>query len=73
MDQYLKLCEHDWAMGSNGVDFLRPKLIRGLAEENEVKTLIYLVLGNEDEHYKCDTTSHWYSGYAAAAVSAAAG
>jgi len=52
MDNYPKLCDQDWAMGSNKVDFLRPKLQSGLVEKNGVKTLVYLPLNDEDEHYK---------------------
>jgi len=52
MDNYPILCDQDWAMGSNGVDFMRPKIDGGLVETNHVKTLEYTPLEDEDEHYK---------------------
>merc|ERR1719232_1817696 len=52
MDDYPILCDQDWAMGSNGVDFLRPKLDGGHMEEHDVRTFEYTPLDDEDEHYK---------------------
>ena len=52
MVDYPILCDQDWAMGSNKVDFLHPKIDGGLVEKNKVKTLEYLPLDDEDEHYK---------------------
>merc|ERR1719232_2495409 len=48
MDDYPILCDQDWAMGSNGVDFLRPKLTDGLVEEYGIKTLEYFPA----DHYR---------------------
>jgi len=48
MDDYPILCDQDWAMGSNGVDFLHPKLINGLVGEYGVKTLEYFPA----DHYR---------------------
>jgi len=46
------LCDQDWAMGSNNIDFLRPKLKDGLVDEHNISTLAYLPLDNESNHYK---------------------
>lgn len=46
------LCDQDWAMGSNDVDFLRPKLKGGLVDEYNISTLAYLPLDNDHNHYK---------------------
>lgn len=40
------LCDQDWAMGSNGIDFLHPNL----DSRNEVKTLAYFP--SASDHYR---------------------
>ncbi|KAL7472718.1 hypothetical protein ACHAXS_013094 [Conticribra weissflogii] len=52
MVDYPILCDQDWAMGSNKIDFLHPKIDGGLVEANNVRTLEYDPLEDEDEHYK---------------------
>lgn len=52
MADYPILCDQDWAMGSNGIDFLHPQIEGGLMETHEVKTLEYHALDDVDEHYK---------------------
>mmetsp|Transcript_20512 Transcript_20512/g.48181 ORF Transcript_20512/g.48181 Transcript_20512/m.48181 type:complete len:916 (-) Transcript_20512:8-2755(-) len=46
MDDYPVLCDQDWAMGSNGIDFLHPNL----DSRNEVKTLAYFP--SASDHYR---------------------
>ena len=52
MRNYPMLCDQDWAMGSNHVDFLHPKINGGLVETHNIPTLEYKPLDDEDEHYK---------------------
>ena len=52
MRNYPMLCDQDWAMGSNRVDFLHPKIYEGLLETHDIPTLEYSPLEDEDEHYK---------------------
>ncbi|KAL7504883.1 hypothetical protein ACHAXN_004458 [Cyclotella atomus] len=52
MTDYPILCDQDWAMGSNKIDFLHPKIEGGLMEQNKVRTYEYTPLDDEDEHYK---------------------
>jgi spermidine synthase len=52
MRQYPMLCDQDWAVGSNSVDFLHPKISGGLVDEQNIPTLVYNPLDDEDEHYK---------------------
>lgn len=52
MVDYPILCDQDWAMGSNKIDFLHPKIDGGLVEVNNVRTFEYDPLEDEDEHYK---------------------
>jgi spermidine synthase/S-adenosylmethionine/arginine decarboxylase-like enzyme len=52
MRNYPMLCDQDWAMGSNRVDFLHPKIHNGLVERHNIPTLEYNPLDDEDEHYK---------------------
>jgi len=52
MRNYPMLCDQDWAMGSNRVDFLHPKIHNGLVERHNIHTLEYNPLDDEDEHYK---------------------
>ncbi|KAL7453284.1 hypothetical protein ACHAWC_007404 [Mediolabrus comicus] len=49
---YPMLCDQDWAMGSNSVDFLHAKIGGGLVETENIETLEYKPLDDEDEHYK---------------------
>ncbi|KAL3794295.1 hypothetical protein HJC23_012420 [Cyclotella cryptica] len=52
MTDYPILCDQDWAMGSNKIDFLHPVIDGGLMEKNKVRTYEYTPLDDEDEHYK---------------------
>jgi S-adenosylmethionine/arginine decarboxylase-like enzyme len=59
MTDYPMLCDQDWAMGSNRIDFLHPKISggngdggRGLVQSQNIQTLEYKPLEDEDEHYK---------------------
>jgi len=52
MTDYPILCDQDWAMGSNTVDFLHPKIDGGHMETNDIRTFEYTPLEDEDEHYK---------------------
>lgn len=52
MRNYPMLCDQDWAIGSNRVDFLHPKISGGLVDTQEIETLVYHPLEDEDEHYK---------------------
>ena len=52
MTDYPILCDQDWAMGSNHIDFLHPTIDGGLVETEEVDTYEYRPLDDVDEHYK---------------------
>jgi len=52
MKNYPMLCEQDWAIGSNRVDFLHPKISGGLVHTEEIETFVYNPLEDEDEHFK---------------------
>lgn len=52
MTDYPILCDQDWAMGSNSIDFLHPQIDDGHMEKNGVQTFEYTPLEDEDEHYK---------------------
>ena len=52
MTDYPILCDQDWAMGSNKIDFLHPVIDGGLMESNKVRTYEYTPLDDEDDHYK---------------------
>jgi len=52
MRNYPMLCDQDWAMGSNHVDFLHPKISGGLVDTENIPTFVYHPLDDEDEHYK---------------------
>ncbi len=52
MTDYPILCDQDWAMGSNKVDFLHPQIEGGLVEQNKIRTFEYNPLEDEEEHYK---------------------
>lgn len=52
MTDYPILCDQDWAMGSNKIDFLHPQIDDGHVERGNIKTHEYTPLEDEDEHYK---------------------
>jgi spermidine synthase/S-adenosylmethionine/arginine decarboxylase-like enzyme len=52
MTDYPILCDQDWAMGSNKIDFLHPVIDGGLMEQNKVRTYEYTPMEDEDDHYK---------------------
>jgi spermidine synthase len=52
MTDYPILCDQDWAMGSNVIDFMRPKFDGGHMEEGGVHTFEYTPLDDVDEHWK---------------------
>ena len=52
MDDYPILCDQDWAMGSNKLDFLHPQIDGGHVEKGNIPTFEYNPLEDEDEHYK---------------------
>ncbi|KAL7435927.1 hypothetical protein ACHAXM_006913 [Skeletonema potamos] len=52
MTDYPILCDQDWAMGSNSIDFLHPKIEGGLMETHGVSAFEYNALDDVDEHYK---------------------
>mmetsp|Transcript_7369 Transcript_7369/g.12481 ORF Transcript_7369/g.12481 Transcript_7369/m.12481 type:complete len:975 (-) Transcript_7369:1461-4385(-) len=52
MTDYPILCDQDWAMGSNSVDFLHPQIEGGLFETHKVSAFEYNPLDDVDEHYK---------------------
>jgi len=52
MTDYPILCDQDWAMGSNSVDFLHPQIEGGLMETHKVRAFEYNPLDDVDEHYK---------------------
>ena len=52
MVDYPILCDQDWAMGSNVIDFMRPKIDGGHMEEGKVHTFEYTPLDDVDEHWK---------------------
>lgn len=52
MTDYPILCDQDWAMGSNSIDFLHATIDDGHMERYGVKTFEYSPLEDEDEHYK---------------------
>eukprot|EP00986_Skeletonema_menzelii_P020196 scaffold30474_cov166-Skeletonema_menzelii.AAC.1 len=52
MRNYPMLCDQDWAVGSNHVDFLHPKISGGLVDTQNIPTMVYNTLDDEDEHYK---------------------
>ncbi|KAL7536610.1 hypothetical protein ACHAXR_007280 [Thalassiosira sp. AJA248-18] len=52
MTDYPILCDQDWAMGSNSIDFLHPQIDDGHVERHGVQTFEYTPLEDEDEHYK---------------------
>ncbi|KAL9190635.1 hypothetical protein ACHAXT_000341 [Thalassiosira profunda] len=52
MTDYPILCDQDWAMGSNSIDFLHPQIDDGHVERYGVKTFEYTPLEDEDKHYE---------------------
>lgn len=52
MTDYPILCDQDWAMGSNSVDFLHPKIEGGVFETNQISAFEYNPLDDVDDHYK---------------------
>lgn len=52
MTDYPILCDQDWAMGSNKIDFLHPQIDGGHVEKGNVQVFEYNALEDEDEHYK---------------------
>lgn len=52
MTDYPILCDQDWAMGSNSIDFMHPKIDGGHMETNKIHTFEYTPLDDEDDHYK---------------------
>lgn len=52
MWDYPILCDQDWAMGSNKIDFLHPVIDDGHMERGGIRTMEYVPLEDEDEHYK---------------------
>jgi len=52
MTDYPILCDQDWAMGSNSIDFLHPQIDGGEFERNQVSAFEYNPLDDVDEHYK---------------------
>lgn len=52
MTDYPILCDQDWAMGSNTIDFLHPQIEDGHFESGGVQAFEYNPLEDEDEHYK---------------------
>lgn len=52
MWDYPILCDQDWAMGSNKIDFLHPIIDDGHMERGGIRTMEYTPLGDVDEHYK---------------------
>ena len=52
MTDYPILCDQDWAMGSNVIDFLRPKIDGGHVEAGKIHTFEYTPLDDVDEHWK---------------------
>ena len=52
MTDYPILCDQDWAMGSNVIDFMRPKIDGGHMESGGIHTFEYTPLDDVDEHWK---------------------
>ncbi|KAL3826441.1 hypothetical protein ACHAXA_011250 [Cyclostephanos tholiformis] len=52
MTDYPILCDQDWAMGSNVIDFMRPKIDGGHMEVGGIHTYEYAPLDDVDEHWK---------------------
>ncbi|KAL3786835.1 hypothetical protein ACHAW5_003136 [Stephanodiscus triporus] len=52
MTDYPILCDQDWAMGSNVIDFLHPKIDGGHLAEGGIHTFEYTPLDDVDEHWK---------------------
>ena len=52
MWDYPILCDQDWAMGSNKIDFLHPVIDNGHMEQGGIRTMEYTPLDDVDEHYK---------------------